>query len=164
MTHSLLKRILSDQREESFLPTDYIQRTAQAKLVELSLNKEIIVLTGVRRCGKSVLLHYLRHKAIESDYYVNFEDERLVTFTMVDFQTLHEVLIELFGVQKTFYFDEIQHIAGWEMFVRRLYDNGNKVYLTGSNANLFSEKLGTCLTGRYIFLCVYPIVVGFRSI
>jgi len=43
------------------------------------------------------------------------------------------------------------------MFVRRLYNNGNKIYITGSNANLFSEELGTRLTGRYIPVSVYPV-------
>lgn len=157
ITHTLLKQIVADQREEVTLPTDYIPRNAESKVNELSLNREIIVLTGLRRSGKSVLLHHIRQNRAESDYYFNFEDERLVMFTMKDFQTLYEVFIELFGIQKTFYFDEIQNIPGWEMFVRRLYNNGNKIYITGSNANLFSEELGTRLTGRYIPISIYPI-------
>lgn len=48
-------------------------------------------------------------------------------------------------------------IPAWELFVRRMYNNGCKIYLTGSNANLFSEELGTRLTGRYISLDIYPI-------
>jgi len=66
------------------------------------------------------------------------------------------VFIELYGLQKTFYFDEVQNIPGWEKFVRRLYNAGNKIFITGSNANLFSEELGTHLTGRYISQSVYP--------
>jgi predicted AAA+ superfamily ATPase len=58
--------------------------------------------------------------------------------------------------QKTYYFDEIQNIKGWEIFVRRLYNAGNKIYITGSNATLFSEELGTRLTGRYIAHTIYP--------
>lgn len=157
ITHDLLKLIIADQREEHTLPTHYIQRTVESKLEALSLNKEIIVTTGLRRTGKSVLLHQIRTKASQSDYYFNFEDERLVAFTVNDFQTLQETFIELFGVQKIYYFDEIQNIVGWEMFVRRLYNSGNKIYITGSNANLFSEELGTRLTGRYIPVSIYPI-------
>lgn len=156
ITHNLLKLIIADQREEP-IPEDYIPRTAETKLKLLSVNKEVIVLTGLRRCGKSVLLHHVRTQALESDYYFNFEDERLVTFTVQDFQILQEVFVELFGIQKIFYFDEIQNIPGWEMFIRRLYNNGNKIYITGSNANLFSEELGTRLTGRYIPISIYPI-------
>jgi hypothetical protein len=157
MTHDLIKRIIADQREELMIPKNYIKRTAEAQLQELSLNKEITVLTGLRRSGKSVLLHYIRQQSTESDYYFNFEDDRLAEFTLHDFQTLFEVLIELFGIQKTFYFDEIQNIPGWEMFIRRLYNYGHKIYITGSNANLFSEELGTRLTGRYISMAVYPL-------
>lgn len=157
ITGDLLKRIIADQREELAIPKHYIKRVLEAKLLELSDNKEITVLTGLRRAGKSVLLHFVRNKAAESDYYFHFEDERLAEFTVQDFQLLHEVFIELFGVQKTFYFDEIQNIEGWEMFVRRLYNNGSKIYITGSNANLFSEELGTRLTGRYISVSVFPV-------
>ncbi len=156
ITSTLLKTIIADQQSEQIIPKEYYHRGAEKKVLELAANEEIIVITGIRRCGKSVLLHKLREKATEKDYYFNFEDERLATFTADDFQLLYEVLIETFGEQKTFYFDEIQNIPGWEMFVRRLYNAGNKIFITGSNANLFSEELGTRLTGRYISLQMYP--------
>ena len=152
----LLKEIIADQREEKILPEKYYHRTSEAKLESLAKNKEIIVFTGMRRSGKSVLMHYLRQKAQEKDYYFNFEDERLARFTADDFQLLYKVFLEIFGEQNTFYFDEIQNIPGWEMFVRRLYNNGNKIFITGSNATLFSDELGSRLTGRYIRLDVYP--------
>ena len=62
----------------------------------------------------------------------------------------------MFDKQSTFYFDEIQNIKVWEKFVRRLNDYSNKVYLTGSNANLLSKDLGTHLTGRYGKLELFP--------
>ncbi|MBS0627675.1 MAG: ATP-binding protein, partial [Verrucomicrobia bacterium] len=74
-----------------------------------------------------------------------------------DFQALLEIFIELFGIQSTFYFDEIQNIEGWERFIRRLYEKGNKIFITGSNAKLLSKELGTHLTGRYIQLEIYPL-------
>ena len=157
INHNLIRRIIADQQEEHGVPHHYIQRVIESKLFSLSKNKEILVITGMRRCGKSVLLHHLRNTLVESCYYFNFEDERLVTFSSDDFQTLQEVFVELFGIQKTFYFDEIQNINGWETFVRRLYNNGNKIYITGSNAKFFSQELGTRLTGRYIPICIYPL-------
>lgn len=66
------------------------------------------------------------------------------------------MFIELFGEQKTFYFDEIQNIAGWERFIRRIFDSGYKVFLTGSNASMLSRELGTHLTGRYLRFEIYP--------
>lgn len=157
ISEDLLKRIILDQHGEYHWPKLYIRRTAEEKLKRLSESQEIIVLTGIRRCGKSILLEHIRRMQAEHDYYFNFEDERLVNFSTEDFELLHQALISLYGVQKTFYFDEIQNIPAWELFVRRLYNNGCKIYLTGSNANLFSEELGTRLTGRYISIAIYPI-------
>ena len=54
----------------------------------------------MRRCGKSVLLRHSLQQSATSSYYFNFEDERLVDFTVTDFQLLQEVLIELFGLRK----------------------------------------------------------------
>jgi predicted AAA+ superfamily ATPase len=116
----------------------------------------VLILTGVRRCGKSTLLQELRRKNKKSDYYLNFDDDRLANFKLSDFQMLYELFIEQFGVQNDFYFDEIQNIPGWERFVRRLHDQGKKVTITGSNASLLSRELGTHLTGRYWAIELYP--------
>ncbi|MDF3055622.1 MAG: putative ATP-binding protein [Gammaproteobacteria bacterium] len=101
ITHALLKLIIADQAEEHNLPSDYIPRRIESTLAQASHNKEITVLLGMRRSGKSVLLHYMRQQNAESDYYFNFEDERLIDFSVDDFQMLQEALIELFGLQKT---------------------------------------------------------------
>lgn len=157
ISKELLKIVVLDQHKTESLPEVYIQRSNQKYIKDLNSNREIIVLTGIRRCGKSVLQQYARSKIQQKDYYLNFEDERLVSFELQDFQTLQEIFISLYGEQNHYYFDEIQNIPGWEMFVRRLYNNGNKIYITGSNANLFSEELGTRLTGRYIKVNIYPL-------
>lgn len=156
ITTTLLKTMILDQLDEMQIPPNYHQRTSEKKLLDFATNKEIVVITGVRRCGKSVLLHHCRQQSTERDYYFNFEDERLAMFTSEHFQMLYEVMLELYGEQHTFYFDEIQNIPGWETFIRRLYNAGNKIFITGSNATLFSEELGSRLTGRYIPLRVYP--------
>jgi len=120
------------------------------------VSTEIVIVTGIRRCGKSTLLQQIRATQTEKDYYINFDDERLVSFKVGDFQMLLEVFHELFGEQKTFYFDEIQNVEQWERFVRRLHDTGNKIYITGSNARMLSRELGTHLTGRYLSVELYP--------
>ncbi|OGT66447.1 MAG: ATP-binding protein [Gammaproteobacteria bacterium RIFCSPHIGHO2_12_FULL_45_9] len=155
ITADLLKRIIADQQEE-VTPTPYITRTVEGRLSHFADTPSILVLKGMRRSGKSALLHHVRSLQPESDYYFNFEDERLAQFTTEDFQRLQETFITLFGLQRTYYFDEIQNIPDWEIFVRRLYTAGNKIYITGSNAHLFSAELGTRLTGRYISLEIYP--------
>lgn len=151
----VMKQIIEEQKFSSF-PKDFVQRDAYQKINQFSHSSEIIVVTGLRRVGKSTLLQQLRRNSKESDYYINFDDDRLIHFELKDFQVLLELFIELYGVQKTFFFDEIQNIEGWERFIRRLHDQGNKIYITGSNATLFSQELGTRLTGRYLQLELYP--------
>ncbi len=150
MDKQTLQEIIVDQFNFRFKETDL-------KRLELkSDDKEIIVLSGVRRCGKSTLLQEIRDTNEQKDYYLNFDDDRLLRFSVDNFQMLLEVFVEMFGKQTVFYFDEIQNIKGWERFVRRLYDYGNKVYVTGSNASMLSKELGTHLTGRYYQIELFP--------
>lgn len=152
--HSL-RNVIIDQREIQS-PSKIIPRTIYKNLVSLTASKEILILSGIRRCGKSTLLRRLRDESMEKDYCINFDDDRLVHFKLEDFQTLYELFVEMYGPQKTFYFDEIQNIDHWERFVRRLHDQGNKVLITGSNASMLSAELGTKLTGRHIEINIYP--------
>ena len=153
-----LERIIIDQKKEFLLPKNYYSRSVEPYLDELKLNREIIILSGIRRCGKSTLLHKIREASKANNYFCNFEDERLINFTVHDFQTLYELFLQTSNpsLQNNFYFDEIQCIPEWERFIRRLYSIGNKIYITGSNASLFSEDLGTKLTGRYIKVHIFP--------
>jgi len=149
----ILKVVIADQLSFLHDAEHFVERKIPQNLID---NPEILVISGVRRCGKSTLLQQIRKQREEKDYYLNFDDDRLVNFSMNDFQTLYELFIELFGEQKTFYFDEIQNIFGWERFVRRLHDHGNKVFVTGSNATMLSRELGSHLTGRFIRYELYP--------
>ena len=151
ISKELLKQVILEQHEISITGT--IPRIIRSEWLEC---EEIIVLSGIRRCGKSVLLQQIREKSVERDFYFNFEDERLIGFNVADFQLLHECLIELYGVQRTWFFDEIQNIPEWERFVRRLFNVGHKIYVTGSNANMLSRELGTHLTGRCIQIELFP--------
>src|SRR3990167_1685089 len=161
MERELLKQVIADQREYT-PPKNFFTRGLTDTLKRFINDPNIMILSGLRRSGKSTIQRILQLELAKSDYYLNFDDERLIRFKVEDFQMLLEVLIELFGEQSTFYFDEIQNIEGWERFVRRLYEQGKKIYITGSNAKLLSKELGTHLTGRYIQLEVYPL--SFREI
>jgi len=161
MERELLKQVIADQREYRS-PKNFFSRTLTEIILRFVDDPSILILSGIRRSGKSTIQRLLQLELMKSDYYLNFDDERLIHFQVEDFQMLLEVLIELFGEQSTFYFDEIQNIEGWERFVRRLYEQGKKIYITGSNAKLLSKELGTHLTGRYIQFEVYPL--SFREI
>jgi predicted AAA+ superfamily ATPase len=148
----LIKTVIYDQKRIIWNNRS-IPRNIAANIIT---GEAIVVISGIRRCGKSTLLNQIRSEKAEKDYYLNFDDERLIRFSVDHFQLLYETFIELFGVQKTFYFDEIQNIPGWERFVRRLHDDGCKVFITGSNASMLSRELGTHLTGRYVQTELFP--------
>jgi len=127
----------------------------------------IVVITGIRRCGKSTLMRQL--SAQYSDFlYINFDDDRLMDFSLSDFPSLMLVFEKTSPGIKVLFIDEIQNVSGWERFIRRIHDEGYKVFLTGSNANLLSAELGTHLTGRYTKITLYPFsfreCLLFRSI
>ena len=150
----LLKQIILEQQEILYAPNKrYVQRYIADEWLQTS---EILIISGIRRCGKSVLMQQIRDRLVEKDFFFNFDDERLANFKLDDFQKLQECFVELFGEQHTYYFDEIQNIEGWERFVRRLYNAGNKIVITGSNARMLSRELGTHLTGRYLQVEIYP--------
>lgn len=156
MEREVVKQVIADQQEYKS-PKNFFSRTLTENLMRFVDDPSIMIISGIRRSGKSTIQRLLQSQLAKSDYYLNFDDERLIRFQVEDFQMLLEVLIELFGEQSTFYFDEIQNIEGWERFVRRLYEQGKKIYITGSNAKLLSKELGTHLTGRYIQFEVYPL-------
>ena len=150
----LLKQIILEQQEILHAQNKrYVQRYIADEWLQTS---EILIISGIRRCGKSVFMQQIRDRLVETDFFFNFDDERLANFKLDDFQKLQECFVELFGEQHTYYFDEIQNIEGWERFVRRLYNAGNKIVITGSNARMLSRELGTHLTGRYIQVEIYP--------
>ena len=152
VTKEQLRQVIYEQRE--FRQNLGVERRDLRQWTETS---EIVVISGVRRCGKSVLLQQIRSKREEQDYCLSFDDDRLLHFTVEDFQTLYEVFVEEFGLQHTFYLDEPQLVQGWERFVDRLYNHGNQVFVTGSNAFMLSKELGTLLTGRHLKMELYPM-------
>ena len=153
MNRTELKEIIIDQnsRQEQ---ENLVDRDIFSKVEAYVKNDFVIIISGIRRCGKSTLLSQIRKK--HSGHYINFDDERLINFKIEDFHVLEELFIELYGEKRIFYFDEIQNIPVWERFVRRLHDERKKVFITGSNASMLSKELGTHLTGRYLMLQMFP--------
>ncbi len=153
MDKQYLKEIIIDQNkrkiEENLLERD------KFKFLEKNIkNPFVVIISGIRRAGKSTLLNQLRAKY--PGYYINFDDDRLIKFGVEDFQALFETFLEIYGEMDIFYFDEIQNIEGWERFVRRLRDLNKKVFITGSNASMLSRELGSKLTGRHLNINLFP--------
>ncbi len=120
------------------------------------------VLVGIRRAGKSYLLYHQMQKLLSEGHdwsemlYLNFEDERLEGFSVMDFNLILEAHFEIYAKRPMLFLDEIQNIPGWEKFARRLADNKYKVIITGSNAKMLSSDIQTTLGGRYLPVNVYP--------
>jgi predicted AAA+ superfamily ATPase len=131
-------------------------------LATLLDQKEITVVTGVRRCGKSSLIRaFIRSLDLpQRVIYLNFEDPRLVPFEATDFETLYSGWLESkeIGEQRIAIFDEVQNVAGWERWMNFFTEQKKfKVFVTGSNSKILSSELATHLTGRHTDLQLYPL-------
>jgi len=156
ISKAILSRVVLDQLDDFIRLKDTVPRSILKKAISYS-GASAFVIKGARRCGKSTLLKQLVHEKFNQNFfYFNFDEERIANFKVEDFQSLMEVFIELFGDKKTVFFDEIQNISGWELFINRLLRQNYHVFITGSNSNLLSKELGTHLTGRHVDLELYP--------
>jgi predicted AAA+ superfamily ATPase len=124
------------------------------QLALVTLSKEfVLIITGIRRCGKSTLMQQLISQLNRSVAFFNFEDPRIFGFETTDFVKLDEVI----GDNSLYYFfDEIQNVDNWEIYIRNLHDKQKVICVTGSNASLLSRELGTKLTGRNIQIELLP--------
>ncbi|MCF7871494.1 ATP-binding protein [Candidatus Woesearchaeota archaeon] len=150
LSKDVLKEVVLAQQKDLELPFG-VTREKQVK----PLKKFALIITGLRRSGKSTLLRqYFSNK--KPIYYLHFEDLRLSSFESSDFTKLNVVFEEVLGNDGVYFLDEVQNINSWEIYVRSLVDSGKEVYVTGSNSSLMSKELGTRLTGRHISEELYP--------
>lgn len=153
MQQSALAEIAKGQKKEAFSEAEKVtERTLMSDLPNISTH--VLILSGIRRCGKSTLLRQFVRRNFEDVFYLNFEDVKLYGFDIKDFVLLDRVIDET-GL-KVLYFDEIQIVEGWELYVRQKLDQKFQVIITGSNASLLSAELGTKLTGRHITKELFP--------
>ena len=153
-----------DSQKELFDKKDSFPRERLAELK--SADSFATIVTGLRRCGKSTFLHqFLRQKQTDF-FHLNFEDTRLAGFDVSDFTRLSDE-IRTRGID-TLFFDEIQLVKGWELFIHQKLNEGYRAYITGSNASLLSKEMGTHLTGRHLSSELFPFsyteFVGFKGL
>ena len=149
---SIIRQVVESQRENQLSRSAGLKREALQDLP--SLPSFALIVSGIRRCGKSTLLFQLLKEKYPDALYLNFEDIRLYEFEKKDFTRLDKV-IALVGT-KVLLFDEIQIVDGWERYIRQKLDEGFQLVITGSNATLLSKELGTKLTGRQITKELFP--------
>jgi len=156
-TREQIRAMLLEQMNFFWQRDTGIERERLVDLTRAAHLPHALIVSGMRRVGKSTLLAQMAHRlGPETFYYLNFEDERLIGFQAQDANDLYQMLVEIIGERKIFILDEIQNVPGWEHFVRRFMDLGFKFYITGSNASLLSRELGTRLTGRYVPVELFP--------
>ena len=153
---------------EEIEPESVVREKHLSEILELMDMREAVVLLGIRRSGKSTLMYQLvdrlmKEWSAENICYVNFDDNALVPFrSNVDFlDKVYETYLEYQDPEgKVFLFlDEIQNVANWQHWVKKLYDKNRniKFVLSGSSASLLKTEYATLLTGRNILHVVYPL-------
>lgn len=125
------------------------------------------VIIGMRRSGKTWFCYQKINELMasgikkEAILYLNFEDDRLLAFKVSNFQEILDVYFAKYPEHRKarcyFFFDEIQRIDSWEMFIRRLLDTENiQVFITGSSSKLLSSEIATSLRGRSLTTEIFP--------
>lgn len=142
-------------------------RTLTANIIRFIHTPDIIVLTGLRRAGKTTLLYQIIDELERQQIpqtailHMNFEEPALAP--MMDLDLLDEIYQtyrnEIYPQGTAYlFFDEIQNVPQWERWVRARNENEDiKIFITGSSAHLMSRQLGTLLTGRHISFHVSPL-------
>ena len=149
-----MKAIIQKQREERdyLLSLNYMPRKTKYNVDELLQSKQIKLITGPRRVGKSTLgLLMLKNKNFA---YLNFDDANLLEHW--DENIVNETLKSVYPNYEYLLLDEIQNLDNWDLWVSKLYRNGVNMFITGSNAKLLSSEMATVLTGRYIQIELLP--------
>ena len=143
----MIKRELYMSRIRPFIGTDLVK-----------------VMTGIRRCGKSVMLDLIKEELKESGVpetqFIAFNFEDMRNANLCTAQALHcEVVNRASEISGKVYlfFDEIQEVTDWEKCINSLrVEMDCDIYITGSNARLLSGELATVLGGRYVEFTIYP--------
>ena len=157
-----IKALISLKQKD--IPTDFIERDLKLP----TDSGKIIAVVGGRRCGKSTLMELAINNLLasgvekEAIVWLGFDDERLNEMKTGDFDLILGAYREMFPEREIrdtyFFFDEIQRIEGWELFIMRLYKSYTKhIFLSGSNSGMLSSEIATELRGWPLEYKEYPL-------
>jgi len=148
-------------KDDSIERPEYLER-----IRGLAKTKEIVIIKGVRRSGKSTITAQFIRKLIEEKktapertLIVNFEDPRFYDLNLNTLNKVYESYLEkVQAVPEYVILDEVQEIAGWEKFARFLMEAKKiNVIITGSSSKLLSEEYATLISGRHVDIEVFPL-------
>ena len=150
----LVEKILFEANEEKkeLLGRKYVAREGLSEFRNSLQSSLVNIVAGPRRAGKSVF-SLLGLKG-EDFAYLNFDDDRVRQIFNTD--EIIEGMVSVFGRTKRIFFDEIQNLPDWELFVNKLHRRGYKLLITGSNSKLLSKEMSGALTGRHCLREVFP--------
>lgn len=142
-----------------------IKRESYMKKIRPFINSDLVkVLTGIRRCGKSVMLDLIKQELLQQgvtpQQLISYNFENMSFARLCNAQALHDEIInktQALTGKIYLFFDEIQEVKDWEKCINSLRIELNcDIYITGSNAKLLSGELATYLAGRYVEFVIYP--------
>ena len=141
-----------------------IKREAYMSRIRPFIGSDLVkVLTGIRRCGKSVMLELIQEEimasGVDPSQFISINFENMSNAGLCTAQTLHDEIIcraaQISGKIYLF-FDEIQEVQDWETCINSFrVELDCDIYITGSNAKLLSGELATYLAGRYVEFVIY---------
>lgn len=150
---NILKRIILENQE--------LIRNKQlvSRNYNIPKTEHITVITGIRRCGKTYTLYEIA-QAFEPEriLFLDFEDERLLGLNSL---TGFDIIIDSYKMlypdrTPVLFFDEVQNLKEWHLYLKRLHVQGYKIFVSGSNANMISREIATYLKGRSLETVIRP--------
>ncbi len=121
----------------------------------------IKIITGIRRCGKSIILEQIMDEIKEKSnniIYLNFEDERILANISNCEQLLDYVDKKRKNGKCYLFFDEIHEVKNWEKACKTLRLNNTSIFITGSNSKILSKEYTSDFSGRYVSFVIRPFV------
>ncbi|NPA81118.1 MAG: ATP-binding protein [Epsilonproteobacteria bacterium] len=164
MENAILKHNTHWQKRYSNL----LKRNILDSIIEKLYLRQIEVIKGIRRSGKTSLFKLIINHLIDSNVdaksilYINFDDPYF-TEICSDSKNIYRLLELSEKITETkvdyLFLDEIQNVKDWEKFVKVIYDNESvkKIFITGSNASLLDGEYAILLSGRYLQDEVMPL-------
>jgi len=161
LNKNIIREIVFDFQERE-LP-EFIRRDIN---FDCPPNK-IRTIIGARRVGKTFSFYQIISDLLQQGtkrteiLFINFEDERLIPMEISDLTSIFDTYYEIFPQNKNkvvhIFFDEIQNVPQWEIFIRRIHESEKvRINLTGSSSKLLSGEIATQLRGRTYSFEVYP--------
>lgn len=139
-----------------------IKREHYLKRIRGFYDSDLIkIITGIRRCGKSIILEQIMNEIKEKTdniIYLNFEDERIIS----NISNCEQLLDYVDNNRKSglcyVFFDEIKEVTYWQKACKTLRLRNTSVFITGSNSKILSKEFTKEFSGRYVSFRIRPFV------